>query len=158
MIHHRDSLLLHLCALGLRLNGQKRVLTPAQHFFGSLSGLNLDAGPSGPCSGREYSVVHDPLQARSAHVSGPVSQTPRPHDGSFPGSSLGAAPYETIPLVDEVPGYSSLLAVLSPTKSVRRLFPCPLMWQDPSFLLSGVRMGVICCGAKSRGNGVRPVE
>ncbi len=51
--------------------------------------------------------------ARSARVSGPVSQAPRPHGGSFPGSSLGAAPYETIPLVYEVPGSSFLLAVPS---------------------------------------------
>ncbi len=77
----------------------------ADHIFGSLSGLNLDAGPSGPCSGREHSVVRGLLQARSACVSGPVSLAPRPHGGSFPGSSLGAAPYETIPLVDKVPGY-----------------------------------------------------
>ncbi len=48
-----------------------------------------------------------------------------PHGGSFPGSSLGAAPYDTIPLVDEVPRYSSLLAIPSPTKSVRHLFPLP---------------------------------
>ncbi len=69
--------------------------SPADHFFGSLPGLNLDAGPSGPCSGKEDSVMHGPLQARSARVSGPVSQAPRSHGGSFPGSSLGTAPYET---------------------------------------------------------------
>ncbi len=36
VIHHRDSLLLHLCALGLWLNGQKSVLNPAQQtiFWG----------------------------------------------------------------------------------------------------------------------------
>ncbi len=35
MIRHRDSLLLHLCALGLCLNGQKRVLAPVQQpIFG----------------------------------------------------------------------------------------------------------------------------
>ncbi len=45
----------------------------ADHFFGSLPGLNLDSGPSGLCSGREHSVVCGPLQARSARVSGPVS-------------------------------------------------------------------------------------
>ncbi len=121
VIRHRDSLLLHIHMLSLRLNGQKSVLTPAQQtiFLGGLSGLNLDAGPS---SGRGHSVVLGLLQARSARVSGPVSQTPRPHGGSFPSSSLGAAPYETIPLVDEIPGYSPLLAIPSPTKSVRRLF------------------------------------
>ncbi len=86
VIRHRDSLLLHLCALGLRLNGQKSVLTPAQQtiFFGSLPGLNLDAGLSGPCSGREHSVVRGLLQARPAHVSGPVSQAPRPHGRQLP--------------------------------------------------------------------------
>ncbi len=36
--------------------------SPADHFFGSLPGLNLDAGPSGPCSGREHSVVRSPRQ------------------------------------------------------------------------------------------------
>ncbi len=77
--------------------------------------------------------MHGPFQARSARVSGPVSQAPRPHGGSFPGSSLGTAPYETIPLVDEVPGYSSLLAVPLPTKSVRRLFPCPFSVVGPQF-------------------------
>ncbi len=107
--------------------------SPADHFFGSLPRLNLDAGPSGPCSGREHSVMHGPLQASSAHVSGPMSQAPRPHGGSFPGSSLGTAPYETIPLVDEVPGYSSLLVVPSPIKSVRRLFPCPFSVAGPQF-------------------------
>ncbi len=62
VIRHRDSLILHLRALGLRLNGQKSVLTPAQQtiFFGSLPELNLDASPSGPCSGREHSVVCGP--------------------------------------------------------------------------------------------------
>ncbi len=54
-----------------------------------------------------------------------MSQAPRPHGGSFPGSSLGAAPYETIPLVDEVLRYLSLLAVPSPTKSVRCLLAGP---------------------------------
>ncbi len=39
--------------------------SPADHFLGGLSGLNLDAGPSGPCSGREHSVVLGLLQARS---------------------------------------------------------------------------------------------
>ncbi len=52
-------------------------------------------------------------------------QAHRPLGGSFPGSSLGTAPYETISLVDKVPGYSSLLAVPLPTKSVRCLFPHP---------------------------------
>ncbi len=129
------GLLLHLRALGLRLNGQKSVFTPAQQtiFLGSLPGLHLDASPSGPCSGREHSVVCGPLQARSARISGPVSQAPRPHGGSFPGSSLGAAPYETIPLVDEVLGYLSLLAVPSPTKSVRCLFLRPFSVAGPQF-------------------------
>ncbi len=77
--------------------------------------------------------MHGPLQARSARVSGPVSQAPRPHGGSFPGSSLGTAPYETVSLVDEVPGYSSLLAVPSPTKSVRHLFLCPFSVAGPQF-------------------------
>ncbi len=82
--------------------------------------------------------------ARSARVSGPVSQAPRPHGGSFPVSSLGAAPYETIPLVDEVPGYSFLLAVPSPTKSVRRLFPCPFSVAGPQFSPEWSMYGVIC--------------
>ncbi len=77
--------------------------------------------------------MRGPLQASSAHVSGSVSQDPRPHGGTSPGSSLGAAPYETIPLVDEVPGYSSLLAVPSPTKNVGRLFSCPFSAAGPQF-------------------------
>ncbi len=77
--------------------------------------------------------MHGPLQARSARVSGPVLQAPRPHGGRFPSSSLGTAPYETIPLVDEVPGYLSLLAVPSPTKSVRRLFLRPFSVAGPQF-------------------------
>ncbi len=52
-----------------------------------------------------------PLQGRSSRVSGHVSQAPLPHGSGFPGSSLGAATYETVSLVDEVPGYSSLPAV-----------------------------------------------
>ncbi len=35
--------------------------------------------------------------------------------------------------MDEVPGYSYLLAVPSPTKSVRRLFPCPFSVAGPQF-------------------------
>ncbi len=109
--------------------------SPADHILGSLPGLNLDAGPTGPCSGREHSVVYGPLQARLARVSVPVSQGPRPHGGSSPSSSLGTAPYETIPLVDEVPGYSSLLAFPSPSKSVRRLFLHPFSVAGPQFSL-----------------------
>ncbi len=41
MICHRDSLLLHLRALGLRLNGQKSVLTPAQQTL--FLGVCLDS-------------------------------------------------------------------------------------------------------------------
>ncbi len=105
------------------------------HIFGGLSGLDLDADPSGPCSGRKHQIVFGPLQAGSLHLSGPVSQAPRPHGSGFPGSSLGAAPYETIPLVDEVPGYLSLLAIPPPTKSVRRLSPHPLSVAGPQFSL-----------------------
>ncbi len=79
--------------------------------------------------------MHGPLQARLACVSGPVWQAPRPHGGSFPGSSLGTAPYETIPLVDEVTEYSSILAIPLPTKSVRRLFPCPFSVAGSKFSL-----------------------
>ncbi len=107
--------------------------SPADHFFGGLSGLDLDVGPSGSCSGWEHPIVLGPLQAGSSPVSGSVSHAPRPHGGDHPGSSLGAAPYETDPLVDEVPGYSSLLAVPPPTKSVRHLSPHPLSVAGPQF-------------------------
>ncbi len=74
-----------------------------------------------------------PLQARSARVSRHVPQAPSPHNVSFPGSSHGAAPYETIPLVDEVPGYLSLLAIPLPIKSVRRLIPHPFSVAGPQY-------------------------
>ncbi len=115
--------------------------SPADHIFGGLSGLNLDAGLSGPCSGGKHPIVLGLLLARPSHVSGPVSQAPRPHGSSFPGYSLGAAPYETIPLVDEVPGYSPLLAVPPPTKSVRRLSPRPLSVAGPQFSLDRSEYG-----------------
>ncbi len=93
--------------------------SPTDHIFGGLSGLDLDAGPSGSCSGRKNQVVFGQLQAKSSRVSGPMSQSPRPHGSGFPSSSLGAAPYETVSLVDEVPRYLSLLAISPPTKSSR---------------------------------------
>ncbi len=89
------------------------------HVFGGLSGLNLDAGPSGPCSGRKHPIVLGPLQARSSRVC------------SFPISSLGAAPYEAIPLVDEVPGYSWVRVRVG--KSVRHLSPRHLSVTGPQF-------------------------
>ncbi len=107
--------------------------SPADLIFGGLPGLNLYAGPSGPCSCRKHPIVLGPLQARPSRVSGPVSQAPRPHGSSFPSSSLGAAPYETVPLVDEVPGYSPLLAIPPPTKSVRCLSQHPLSVAGPQF-------------------------
>ncbi len=83
-------------------------------------GITLDmshsASPSGPCLGRKHPIMLGPHQDRPSRVSGPVSQAPRPHGSGFPDSFLGAAPYETVPLVDEVPGYSPLLAV-TPTKN-----------------------------------------
>ncbi len=80
------------------------------------------------------------LQARSSRVSGPVLQAPRPHGGGFPGSSLGAASYKTVPLVDEVPGYSSLRILRESGACLHTL----LVWRDPNFLRRGVEMGVVC--------------
>ncbi len=112
----------------------------AAHFWGGLSGLDLDAGLSGPCLGREHPIMLGPLQARSSRVSGPVLQAPRPHGGGFPGSSLGAASYKTVPLVDEVPGYSSLRILRESGACLHTL----LVWRDPNFLRRGVEMGVVC--------------
>ncbi len=47
VILHRDSLLLHLRALGLRLNGQKSVLTPAQRT--TFMGVCLDSTSMQDC-------------------------------------------------------------------------------------------------------------
>ncbi len=138
VIRHRDSLLLHLRAHGLRLNGQTSMLTPAQQTIFLRVCLDSTSMQARLAPARiESIVVHGPLQARSARVSGPVLQAPRPHGGRFPSSSLVTAPYETIPLVDEVPGYSSLLAVPSLTKSVRRLFPRPFSVAGPQFYVRG---------------------
>ncbi len=142
VIRHRESLLLHLRTLGLRLNGQKSVLIPAQQttFF----------GPSGPCSGRKHPNMLGPIQARPLHVSGPVSQAPRPHSSGFPSSSIWAAPYETISLVEEVPGYLPLLAVPPPTKSIRRLSPHPLMALFHCMVRYGsARLGTVRYGTAS---------
>ncbi len=135
VIRHRDSLLLHLCTLGLRLNGQKSVLTPAQQT--TFLGVCLDSTSMQAClaPARVESIQSCSARFRlgPSRVSGPVSQAPRPHGRGFPGSSLGAAPYETVPLVDEVSRYSPLLAIPPPTKSVRCLSPHPLSVAGPQF-------------------------
>ncbi len=46
----------------------------------------------------------DSSQGLTPSPSSHAWQSPRPHGSGFPGYSLGAAPYETIPLVDDVPG------------------------------------------------------
>ncbi len=95
VIHHRDSLLLHLRALGLRLNGQKSVLTPAQQiFWGVCLGSTSMQACLTPARVETIQSCLALFKLGRQRVSGPVSQAPRPHGGSFLSSSLGAAPYE----------------------------------------------------------------
>lgn len=63
--------------------------SPADNFFGGLSGLDLDAGQSVSCSGLKHQVVFGPLQVRSSRISGPMLQAPRPHGRGFPVLPLG---------------------------------------------------------------------
>ncbi len=67
-----------------RDQGEGEGFPPWRLAFLGLSGFNLDAGPSGPCLGRDHSVVLGLLQSRSACVSEPVSQAARPHGRQHP--------------------------------------------------------------------------
>ncbi len=57
---------------------------------------------------------------------------------------LGLLLMKTIPMVDEVPEYSSLLAVPLPTKNVRRLFPRPFSVVGSQISPEWSTYGVIC--------------
>ncbi len=135
VIRQRDSLLLHLRALGLWLNGQKSVLTSAQQkiFFGSLSGLNLDAGQCGiqSCTarfklGRHMSVGLCRRLLGLMAAASPVNPLGMLHMRPFLWwmKSLGIRP-----------SWPSLLKVSG------SCFHARLVWRDPSFILS---VGVIC--------------
>ncbi len=129
VIRQRDSLLLHLRELGLWLNGH---FSPAEFFFGSLSGLNLDAGPCGIQSCRARFKL-------GRHMS----------VGRLQGLMVAASPVNPLGLLHMRPflwwmkslGIRTSWPSLPLLKVSGACFHARLVWRDPSFILS---VGLIC--------------
>ncbi len=145
MIRHRVSLLLHLCVLGLRLNGQKSMLTPAQQT--TFLGVCLDSTSMQACLaparvesiqscsarfrlGRRVSVG---LCRRLLGLMAEASLV-------LPLGLLHMRPFLWwIKSLGIRPSWPSLRLPRVSGACLRAL----LVWRDPNFLQRGVSMGVV---------------
>ncbi len=142
---HRDIVLGHIHSLGLSMNAKKSVLLPSQRtvFLGSSFGFRSDAGPFGSCPDTSFYSMFGPLQARP-HVS--VGTCRR-----LLGLMAAASPVLPLGLLHMRPFLwwmkeLRLHPAVPATRLVRVSRSCCrhlLMWRDPVFLRSGVRMGAI---------------
>ncbi len=84
-----------------------------------------------------------PLQARPSCLCRYLPQAVRPHGSSLPCVAPWVASHEAVPLVDEG---AEVTPTVPATRLIRVSRSCCrplLLWRDPAFLQSGVRMGAI---------------
>ncbi len=144
VIHHRDSLLLHLCALGLQLNGQKSVLTPAQQTI--FLGVSLDSTSMQTCLAPARVESIQLCSARFKlgwHVSVGLCRR-------LLGLMVAASPVLPLGLLHMRPFLRwKSLGIRPSWPSLRLLrvsgacFCALLVWRYPSFLLSVVHMEIV---------------
>ncbi len=106
-------------------------------------GFRSDAGPFGSCPDTSFYSMFGPLQARPSCLCRYLPQAVGPYGSSLPCVAPRAASHEAIPLVDEG---AELHPTVPATRLIRVSRSCCrhlLMWRDPVFLQSGVRMGAI---------------
>ncbi len=99
---HRDIVLRHIHALGLRTNTKKSVLSPSRQIV--FLGVHLDSIQMQAClapARMQPQCMFGPLQARPSCLHEHFSQALRPHGCSLPCAAPGVAPHEAVPLVDE---------------------------------------------------------
>ncbi len=104
-------------------------------------GFRSDAGPFGSCpDSRSYSMS-DPLQARPSCLCRYLPQAVGPYGSGLPCVAPRVASHEAVPLVE-----LRLHPTVPATRLIRVSHSCCrplLMWRDPVFHRSGVRMGAI---------------
>ncbi len=146
VICHRDALLLHLRALGLRLNDPKSMLTPAQQTI--FLGVCLDPASMQACLAPARVESIQSCVARfklGRHVSVGLCRR-------LLGLMAAASPTLPLGLLHMRPflWWIKSLGIHFSWPSLRLLkvsgscFRALVVWLDSSFLLIGVRMGVIC--------------
>ncbi len=115
----------------------------ANRDSGGSFGFRSDAGPFGSCTDTRSYSMSGPLQARPACLCRYLPQAVGPHGSGLPCVAPRVASHEAVPLVDEGAEVTPHCTSYSPYQGVAQLLSNPLMWRDPVFLWSGVRMGVI---------------
>ncbi len=108
--------------------------------FGVSFGFRSNAGPSGSCLDFQFQCTFGPLQARPSCLCEHLSQAPRPHGRSLlcATSRGGSILWWMWLLRIRSTGLATRLIRVS-----RSCFCTLLIWQDPTFLQSGVRIGEI---------------
>ncbi len=144
---HRDIVLSHIHSLGLRMNAKKSVLLPSQRtlFLGVSFGFRSDAGPFGSCPDTSFYSMFGPLQARPSCLCRYLAQAVGPYGSSLPCVAPRAASHRPfLWWMKELKLHPTVPA----TRLIRVSRSCCrhlLIWRDPVFLQSGVRMGAIHC-------------
>ncbi len=110
----------------------------ANRVSGGSFGFRSDAGPFGSCPDARFNSMSGPLQARPSCLCRYLPQAVGPHGSSLPCVAPRVASHEAVPL--------RLHPTVPATRLIRVWRSCCrplLLWRDPAFLRSGVRMGAI---------------
>ncbi len=141
--YHRDIILCHIRALGLRTNTKKECSHPFSKncVFGGLLGFRSNAGPSGSCPDLQFQRMFGPLQARPSCLCEHLSQALRPYGCSLPCATFRIAPHETISLMDKIVEDPLHRTSHSPNQGVTQLLSHPLNMEKPHFSLEWSQNG-----------------